>query len=35
MSVTNSLRASTRIHFCGQLQIISSSYAFDFVIEVK
>ena len=27
-SITNSSRASTRIHFFGQLRIISSSYAF-------
>jgi len=34
-SVTNSSRASTRVHFFSQVRIISSSYAFYFVVEVK
>jgi len=35
MSVTNSSRASTGVHFFGQLRIISSSYAVLFVVEMK
>jgi len=34
-SVNNSSRASTMVHFFGQLRTISSSYAFSFVVEVK
>ena len=34
-SVTNSSRASIRVLFFSQLRIISSSYAFQFVVEVK
>jgi len=28
MSITNSSQTSTRVHFFGQLRVISSSYAF-------
>jgi len=34
-SVTNSSPASIRVLFFSQLRIISSSYAFQFVVEVK
>ena len=35
MSITNSSQTSTRVHFFGQLRVISSSYAFLFVVEAK
>jgi len=34
-SITNSSRSSTGVHSFGQLPIISSSYAFSFIVEAK